>query len=220
MARRARTATTAALTVTAALLLSACGGGSEAKSGDIKGAETGAGSPSASVPATAGGSGPDISVPKDLKLDLDFDKPSDTKQSAALTDAQNYLRALVHGLAAQNPDDPGYQYYSVSGGQAAQYAKSQIQSWVKGGWTPYGTDRYYDGNITTLSGGKRVLVKFCENQAKFYGKEIKTGKILYTKESLNSYLKYSLLMMPPSGSSTNWKASVIEVVGKAKECQA
>jgi hypothetical protein len=48
---------------------------------------------------------------------------------------------------------------------------------------------------------------------------IKTGKVLYTPENLDSYLKYSLLMFPPSGPSSAWKAQVIEVAGKAKECQ-
>ncbi|MEU5341012.1 hypothetical protein AB0H18_09270 [Streptomyces sp. NPDC020766] len=216
MARRTVT-TAAALAATAAILLTACGGGDDSSSDGIKGADKGSSSPSASASATASGS-PDISVPDDLDLVFDFDQPSDAKHAAALTDAQNYLRALNHGLAEQAPDDPAYQYYSA--GQAAQYAKQQIQTWVKGGWTPTGTDKFYDEDVNTLSDGKGVLVRFCENQAKYYGKEIKTGKTLYTKESLKSYLKYSVLMLPPSGSSKVWKASIIEVVGKAKECKA
>ncbi|WP_227025866.1 hypothetical protein [Streptomyces fodineus] len=204
------------MTATAALLLTACGGGGGGRTDGIKGADGGSSSPSSS--ATTGGDGPDVSVPKDLNLVFDFTKPSDAKQAAALTDAENYIRALKHGIVKQDPNDPAYQYYS--GGQAAQYAKSQIQAWVKGGWTATGTDKYYDAKATTMSGGKRVLVAFCRNQAKFYGKEIKTGKILYTKESLGSYEKFSLLMFPPSGSSDAWRAQVAEVVGNAKECQS
>lgn len=216
MARRALTATT--LAATAALLLTACGGGGDKSPDDIKGADTGAGSPSASASATAGGDRPDVSVPSDVKLVFDFDQPSDAGQAAALGDAQNYLRALNHGIVKQDPNDPAYQYYA--GGQAAKYAKQQIEAWVKGGWTPTGTDRFYKSDVTPLGGGKRVLVRFCENQAKFYSKEIKTGKVLYTAENLDSYLKYSVLMYAPSGSSTAWKAQVVEVAGKAKECRA
>ncbi|MEV0639185.1 hypothetical protein AB0I77_30480 [Streptomyces sp. NPDC050619] len=158
-----------------------------------------------------------MSVPKDFKLIFDFDKPSDAKQASALSDAQNYIRALKHGISKQDPNDPAYQYYS--NGQAAQYAKSQIQAWVKGHWTVTGTDKYYDAGVTTLSGGKRELVTFCRNQGKSYSKEIKTGKILYTEENADSYVKYQLLMYPPTGSSKAWKASVVEVKERAKECQ-
>ncbi|WP_309475048.1 hypothetical protein [Streptomyces parvulus] len=81
MARRALTMTTAAFTATAALLLTACGGSDESSPEDIKGA--GGGSPSASASAsgdTADVKRPDVSVPGDLKLVFDFEKPSDTDE--------------------------------------------------------------------------------------------------------------------------------------------
>ena len=154
MARRALTTTTAAFATTAALLLTACGGSDDKSSDDIKGADKGSSSPSASASATAGGDGPDLVLPKDFKLVFDFDKPSDAKHSAALADAQNYMRAMYHGIVAQDPEDPAYQYYSDA--QGAQYVKSQIQAAVKGGWTITGTDKYYDAETTTLSGGITV----------------------------------------------------------------
>jgi hypothetical protein len=208
----------ATFAATAALTLTACGGGDDSSStDDIKEADTGASSPSASASESADADRPDVSVPKDLKLVFDFDKPSDAKHAAALADAQNYIRALDHGIAEQDPNDPAYQFYSAA--QAAQYAKSQIEAWVKGKWTVTGTDRYYDEEVTTLNDGKGVLVTFCRNQAKFYSKEIETGKILYTEENLESYQTFRLLMVPPSGSAEVWKTGNIEVIGKAKECQ-
>jgi hypothetical protein len=219
VARRALTTTAAAFTATAALLLTACGGGGDDKSSDdIKGADSGAKSPSASASDAAGVDRPDVSVPKDLKLVFDFDEPSDAKHAAALADAENYVKAMYHGIAAQDPNDPAYQFYSD--GQAEKYVKSQIQTWVKGGWAPTGTDQYYDAETTTLTGGKRVLVTFCENQGKAYSKDVKTGKILRGEENLDSYLKHRLLMVPSSGSPQVWKVQVIEVIGKAKECRA
>ncbi|MEV2233989.1 hypothetical protein AB0H69_36170 [Streptomyces phaeochromogenes] len=217
MARHTVT-TAAALAASAALLLTACGGSDDKSSDDIKGADKGSSSPSASASATTGGDGPDLGLPKDFKLVFDFDKPSDAKHAAALADAQNYVRAMYHGIVAQDPEDPAYQYYSDA--QGAQYVKSQIQAAVKGGWTITGTDKYYDAETTTLSGGKRVLVTFCENQAKAYSKEIKTGKVLRAEENPDSYLKHRLLMVPSSGSPQIWRVQVIEVLGKAKECQA
>ncbi|MGW7203825.1 hypothetical protein [Streptomyces sp. NPDC054837] len=215
MARRALPVTAAAFAMTATLLLTACGGGDGGSPDDIKGAGTGAGSPSASASTPAGA--PDISVPKDLDLVFDFDEPSDAKHAAALVAAQNYIRALDHGIDQQDPNDPAYRYYSLN--QAAQYAKSQIETWKKGGWTVTGTDKYYDEEVSTLSGGQGVLVKFCRNQAKFYGKEIKSGKVLYSEENLASYQTFRLRMIPPSGSSEVWRAFTIEVIGKAKECR-
>ncbi|OUD03448.1 hypothetical protein CA983_09670 [Streptomyces swartbergensis] len=200
-------------------MLTACGGGGDDKSSDdIKGADSGTKSPSASASGSAEVDRPDVSVPKDLKLVFDFDEPSDAKHAAALADAENYVKAMYHGIAAQDPNDPAYQFYSD--GQAEQYVKSQIQTWVKGGWAPTGTDQYYDAETTTLTGGKRVLVTFCENQGKAYSKDIKTDKILRTEENADSYLKHRLLMVPSSDSPQVWKVQVIEVIGKAKECRA
>jgi hypothetical protein len=216
VARRALTTTAAVFATTAALLLTACGGGDDTSADDIKGADAGS-SPSASASGPAGAGRPDVSVPKDLKLVFDFDKPSDAKQAAALSDAENYIRALKHGIAAQDPDDPAYRFYSVA--QASQYAKSQIEAWVKGGYTVYGTDKYYDDEVAAMSNGKGVVVSFCRNQAKSYSKSIKTGKVHYTEENADSYQKFRLLMVPPSGDSEVWKAATTEVLGKAKECQ-
>ena len=214
------TVTVTTLTATAALLLGGCGGGDgDSSPGGIKGAgsasASAAASASASVSVSAGA--PDVSVPDDLDLVFDFAKPSDARSAAALADAENYIRALDHGIAAQDPEDPAYKYYSD--GPAAEYAKSQIKAWVKGSWTVTGTDQYSNAETTTLS-NKNVVVTFCRNQAKFYSKEIKTGKILYTEESPSSYQKFTLLMNPPSGSSQAWKAMAVEVKGEVEECGA
>ncbi|WP_328873158.1 hypothetical protein OHT76_25335 [Streptomyces sp. NBC_00287] len=215
MARR--TLTTTAATLAATLLLSACGGGGDDSSDDIEGADKGSSSPSASASAAADVERPDVSLPGDLKLVFDFDKPSDADEAAALDDAANYIRALKHGIVAQDPNDAAYQFYSRGG--AAKYAKTQIDAWVDGGWTATGEDRYYDAVTSKSDDAKAVLVTFCRNQAKSYSKNIETGKITYTKESLDSYLKYRVLMQPSVDSPQVWQARQIEVAGKAKECQ-
>ncbi|MEV0014135.1 hypothetical protein [Streptomyces tendae] len=218
MARSALTMTAATFAATAALLLTACGG-EDSSPEDIKGAETGAStsSPSASASGTADVKRPDVSLPEDLKLVFDFEKPLDAEQAAALEDAANYIRALDHGIAQQDPNDPAYQFYSTGG--AEKYAKSQIEAWVKDGWTVTGDDRYFDASIDPMGEGKSVLVSFCRNQAKFYSKKVKTGKVNYTEENLDSYQKFSLLMSPSEASATVWQARQIEVQGRVKECK-
>ncbi|MCX4548994.1 hypothetical protein [Streptomyces sp. NBC_01500] len=217
MARRTPTIA-AALAVGAAVLLTACGGSSDNSSSDkIKGAGEGSKSPSASASTSTGDGRPDVSVPADLHLNFDFDKPSDAAKAGAVADAENYIRALKHGIVKQNPDDPAYQFYS--GPAASRYAKSQIQAWVKGGWTPTGTDHYFNAEANPVGASKSLLVTFCRDQAKSFGRSVKTGKIKYVSESLDDYEKFSLLMAPSKENSKLWKTQQIEVQGRVKECR-
>lgn len=222
MARRAPKTTAAALTAAAALLLTACGGGGNDASDDIEGAGKGAGSPSASASggsASADVERPDVSVPKDLDLVFDFEKPSDQDSAAALQDATNYIRALNHGITKQDPNDPAFQFYSS--GQASQYAHSQIKEYVDGGWTLTGRDRYYDAEISPGDESekvKTVSVTFCEDQSKVFGKEVKSEKVHRTKESLASYQKFTLLMTSVKDNPV-WRAQQVTVEGKAEACR-
>ncbi|MGI5427837.1 hypothetical protein [Streptomyces sp. CA-179760] len=215
MARRALTTTAATLTAAAALLLTACGGGDDTSSEDIKGAGSGANSPSASPSAVSGQ--PDVGLPSDLKVEFDIPKPSDARHATALDSAEKYILALNHGITAQDPEDPAYRFYSL--GNAAKYAKSQIQAWVDDGWTATGTDSYYQGRTDDVGTSDGVLVTMCRDQGKFYGKNVETKKIRYTKESLTDFQEFRLLMKPPQGSQKVWKVLQIEVQGRVADCR-
>ncbi|MFB7929303.1 hypothetical protein ACFC4C_09355 [Streptomyces sp. NPDC056039] len=215
MARRALTTTAATLTATAALMLTACGAGDDTPPDDIKGAGTGANSPSASPSDVSGR--PDVSLPSDLEVEFDITKPSDTRHAGALDSAKNYILALNHGITAQDPEDPAYQFYSL--GNATKYAKSQIKAWVDDDWTATGTDSYYQGRTDDVGTSDGVLVTMCRDQGKFYGKNVKTKKIRYTKESLNDFQEFRLLMKPPQGSQKVWKVLQIEVQGRVEDCR-
>ncbi|MFI6371605.1 hypothetical protein [Streptomyces sp. NPDC050546] len=220
MARRALTTTAAVFATTAALLLTACGGGGDS-SDDIEGADQGASSPSASASRSTPTDvdRPDVRLPDDLDLVFDFEKPSDQDSAAALEDAANYIRALNHGITKQDPADPAFQFYSS--GQAAQYANSQIKEYVDGGWTLTGKDRYYQAEINPVDESEKVKtvnVTFCEDQSKVYGKEVKSEKIHRTKESLDSYQKFTILMASVQGKPV-WRAQQVTVEGKAQECR-
>ncbi|MET9531624.1 hypothetical protein ABZY02_13780 [Streptomyces sp. NPDC006649] len=216
MARRTPTIA-AALAVSAALLLTACGGSSDDASKDkIKGADEGTKSASPN-PSGSGTGKPDLSLPKDVKLDISWNETSDPEQQAALRGVSNYLRAFKHGLVKQDPDDPAYKAYAV--GPAAEYTRTQIKQWVAGGWTPTGTDRFYKSQTKESDSTKAVVVTFCRNQSKAYGRSVKTGKVYHTKESLDSYQLYQMYMKPSKASSETWQAQTIQVFGKAKQCQ-
>jgi hypothetical protein len=217
VARSALTITAATFTATAALLLTACGGGGDdSSSDDIKGAETGASSSAPSASAS-GADRPDVSLPADLKVDFDVSEPSDERHAAALGNAKNYILALNHGITAQDPEDPAYQFYAL--GNAAKYAKTQIQAWVDDEWTATGTDSYYKARTDDVSDSGGVLVTMCRDQSEFFGKNVKTNKVKYTEGSLNDYQEFRLLMKPPQGSQKIWKVLQIEVQGRVKECR-
>lgn len=220
MTRCAPKMTAAELTVAAALLLTACGGGGDGSSDGIGKAGKGTGGPAASAsgPASTGVERPDVSVPKDLDLVFDFEEPSDQNSAAALEDAANYLRALNHGITKQDPADPAFRFYSS--GRAGQYAHAQIKEYADGGWTLTGTDRYYDAEINSRDKTekiKTVSVTFCEDQSKVFGREVKSEKVHRTKESPASYQKFTLLMASVKDNPV-WRAQRITVVGEAAAC--
>ncbi|MFI0039696.1 hypothetical protein ACH4NS_29935 [Streptomyces mutabilis] len=218
MARSALTITAATFTATAALLLTACGGGGDdSSSEDIKGADTGAGSSSPSASASTAADRPDLSLPTDLKVDFDAPQPSEDRHAAALDNAKNYILALNHGITAQDPEDPAYQFYSL--GNATEYARQQIQAWVEDEWTATGTDSYYKTRTDDVSDSGGVLVRMCRDQSEFFGKNVKTDKVKYTQGSLNDYQEFRLLMKPPQGFQEIWKVLQIEVQGRVKECR-
>ncbi|MFF4291847.1 hypothetical protein ACFY0R_42250, partial [Streptomyces sp. NPDC001633] len=84
----------AALAATSALLLTACGSGDDKASDNdkIAGADQGAKTPTASVsasgaPAEDKPDGVDVSLPKDVNLVFDWEKPKDKNEAAAMDDA-------------------------------------------------------------------------------------------------------------------------------------
>ncbi|MFC8129047.1 hypothetical protein [Streptomyces sp. NPDC057302] len=214
MARRTLPAVTA-LVAGAALLLTACGGGGSDGSADkIEGAGGGSEKAKSSAPANPGK--PDVSLPSDLKVEFDSSKSSDPRHAAAQENAENYIRALNHGITAQDPKDPAYRFYSL--GNATRYAQEQITSWVDDKWTATGTDSYYRAK-TDKVGTAGVLVTMCRDQSKFYGKNVETEKIKHTKPSLDDYQEFRLLMKQPAGSAKIWKVLQIEVEGRVKGCR-
>ncbi|MGI5427834.1 hypothetical protein [Streptomyces sp. CA-179760] len=220
MARRTLEATAATLTAAAALLLTACGSGAEPPE-EPKGArETGTRSASPTGTKRTHAERPDVSLPKDLDLVFDFDRPSDQDSATALDDAANYIRALNHGITKQDPEDPAFQFYSS--GQAAQYAHSQIKEYADGGWTLTGQDRYYQAEAKPFDESQKVKtisVTFCEDQSKVYGKEVKSEKIHRTRESLASYQRFTVLLAFVKG-KPGWRAQQVTVEEEAEECRS
>jgi hypothetical protein len=214
----------AALAATAALLLTACGSGDDKSSDNdkIAGADQGAETPKESAEPSAARAedkpdGVDVSLPKDMNLVFDWDKPKDKNEAAAMDDAANYLRAIYRGVDKRTTKDAAVTAYAT--GEGLHYAQVQINEWIKGGWTATGTLRHYDATTRSAANGKSVEVAFCADSGKFYGKEIKTDKILETKPSIEDFDYFKIVMVKfPTGTDL-WQASKVFVETKATKCQ-
>lgn len=214
-----------ALAAATALLLTACGSGDDGESKDtdkIAGADQGSAKPkkspdSSGAPAEDKPDGVDVSLPKDMDLVFDWDKPKDKKEAAAMDDAANFFRAIYRGVDKRTAKDAAVSAYGT--GEGLHYAKTQIDGWIDGGWTADGTLRHYQATTRSTANGNSVEVAFCADASKFYGKEIKTGKILKTEKSLKDFDYYRLVMVKyPTGDSL-WQASKVFVETKAEKCQ-
>ncbi|MEV7195320.1 hypothetical protein AB0N81_26470 [Streptomyces sp. NPDC093510] len=216
---------TAALAATAALLLTGCGSGDDGGSKDkdkIAGADDGSAKPKKSAdpsgaPAADKPDGVDVSLPKSMNLVFDWAKPKDKDEAAAMNDAANFFRAIYRGVDKRTDKEAAVTAYATGGG--LHYAKTQINSWIDGGWTADGTLRHYQATTRSTPNGKSVEVAFCADASNFYGKEIKTGKILKTEKSIKDFDHYKIVMVKyPTGGGL-WQASKVFVETKAEKCQ-
>ncbi|CAL9475704.1 hypothetical protein [Streptomyces sp. enrichment culture] len=209
----------------ATLLLTACSGGEDSSndSDKIAGADTGSTEPSTSPTASQNASGlkrPKLTFPSDFRMEFDRAEPSDAKQAAALHDAENFVRAINYGIVQQDMEHSAYKFYSTPGGSAQAYAKKQIQQYVDGGWTITGVQRYTRANVEMAGDGSRASVTFCDDDSKFYGKEVKTQKVLKTEPSDKDYYFFEIVMTASKDAKGLWTAETIEVQEEATQCKA
>ncbi|MFI5565823.1 hypothetical protein ACIA6T_00285 [Streptomyces sp. NPDC051740] len=213
-----------AFAATATLMLTACGGGDD-KSGDsdkIAGADQGTEKPSKSAdpsgaPAQDKPDGVDVSLPADMNLVFDWEKPEDENEAAAIEDAANYVRAIYRGVDKRTTEDAALVAYST--GDGLKYARTQIDARLEGDWTATGTRRHYQATTRSASNGNSVEVAFCVDSSKFYSKEVKTGKVLKGTPSITDFDYFKIIMVKyPTGEGL-WQASKVYVEGKAAKCQ-
>ncbi|MEU2964729.1 hypothetical protein ABZ687_07100 [Streptomyces ardesiacus] len=214
----------AALVASAALLLTACGGGDDKSSDNdkIAGADQSTETPKesatpSSAPAEDKPDGVDLSLPKDMNLVFDWKKPEDKNEAAAMDDTANFFRAIYRGVDKRTAKDAAVAAYSTGGG--LKYAQTQIDAWIEGGWTATGTLRHYDVTTRSADNGTSVEVAFCADSSKFYGKEIKTNKVLTTEPSIKDFDYYKIIMTKYPTADDLWQASKVFVETKAEKCQ-
>ncbi|MEU6125926.1 hypothetical protein [Streptomyces sp. NPDC047123] len=182
---------TAALTASAALLLTSCGSDDKPKDDDkIAGAEQGdEKSTPPSEPAKAAADRPEIELPADLTYEFEWSKTGDKKKDAVLADTEQYLKAVDLAIAEQKPLHKAYRFYSE--GDAAAGSQKFVQEYVDYQDRITGTKRYFNARVD-VTGGRTAGLVYCEDQRKAHNKSLKTGKTAKAAApSKDDYVLYS-----------------------------
>ncbi|MEV8566584.1 hypothetical protein AB0436_13575 [Streptomyces sp. NPDC051322] len=182
----------AALATAAALLLTACGGGSDkSKDSDkIAGADTGASksaSPSPSASTAPGVKRPKITLPSDISYTFDWPKTGNKDKDAILSDGEQSIKAVDMAIAKQKSADPAYEFYYE--GEAAAGTEVFVKKYVDHKARTTGHYRFYSDSVTINKDGTAAF-SYCEDQSKAYVKYLKDGKVAKTPVTKKSYVSY------------------------------
>ncbi|MGW6026443.1 hypothetical protein [Streptomyces sp. NPDC055099] len=210
---------TAALAATAALLLTACGGGdgdNDSNKDKIAGADQGGAKKSASPSASpdADVARPKITLPKDDILKFEDAKTGDAKKDAVLADNAERHRAIDAAIIKGDPSSEAVQFYSE--GDAAASAVQWIKTTVDDGYSVTGTVRFYDRNVQFRSDGSARLT-YCGDESKWFGKDRKTNKAEKTPVTSKSYVFYDASLK--KSSEGVWKTTAVSSERGATQCQ-
>jgi len=192
MSKRPTTVAAACLATATALLLSACGGGSDSKDegkDKIAGADTGSRSASPSASASDDGiDRPKVQLPEGDELVFTPEGGGEAKADAVLRDNAEYLRAIDEAIGDQNPKSKAVAFYSKN--LAYLGSVDWISGFVKDGTTVTGTVRFFDRKVKFSKDGSAGLT-YCADESKGYTKDVKTGKTNVTAVTKNSYVLYN-----------------------------
>ncbi|MFY1678267.1 MULTISPECIES: hypothetical protein [unclassified Streptomyces] len=215
--------TAAALTLTATLL-TACGADqSTTDDTPIAGADqspTPTTESETSTPTPSPENAPDgvdLSLPDDINLLFEWDTPDDQNEAAALEDAANYMRAIYRGVSQRTAAEPAVANYAKDHG--IEYARTQIDARLEGGWTATGTKRFSQSATRSAPNGDVVEVTFCSDSTYFYGKEVDTGKVLKTEPSIVDFSHYKIVMIEHPSLEGLWQAAQVFVEPEAEKCR-
>ncbi|MEV6952647.1 hypothetical protein [Streptomyces sp. NPDC051183] len=186
-----RTLPVAVAAAATALLLTSCGGGSGKADDKIAGADgssaPSSASPSASPSDTAGR--PKITLPADFKNEFEGWTTGDPVKDALLADIGQAIGSVDAAIASDEAESPAVPFYHK--GDALIGASTWIAKLKNDGLTPTGTTRYYKASIEMFD-DKSAGVLYCSDEGKAFAKERKTGKVLTTPVTANSYTRYTV----------------------------
>lgn len=181
----------AALTATAALLLTACGGSDDKpKANDkIAGADEGdkkSASPSTSSTGSVGR--PKVELPADVKDAFEGWKTGDPTKDAALADTAARIDATNEAIVRGDTDAPALPFYYRD--KALADAVEWVQAYVDADLAFTGTTRYFAPEVT-LADGESATVVYCSDESRGFNKNRKTGKVDKTPSTESPFVLYN-----------------------------
>ncbi|MFE0174889.1 hypothetical protein ACFWZ2_21445 [Streptomyces sp. NPDC059002] len=196
----------AALTASAALLLTACGGSDDSKDNDkIAGADTGSEKSASSSPSVSadGAKRPEIKLPKTFQANFEGWTNSDPKLQAILDDGKGRLRAGYAAIMAGDPQFSAMKFYTTG------TARKSGAEWVKTykDLTLKGSVRVFNPQVHVSNEGFGVLF-YCVDEAKGYTRNLKTGKVAGTPEGENPKIQYRTRL--DRNAQGVWQTSTVE----------
>ncbi|MFF1377038.1 hypothetical protein [Streptomyces sp. NPDC058308] len=177
----------AALTISAASILVACGGsgGSEGGAG-IVGADEGG---SASVSPSSGGGlkRPVINLPESFQVSFEGWTNSDPKLQRILDDGKEELRAEYAAIVQGDPASGAVEFYNS--GASLKSARKWIRGFVDEDHTLVGRGRVFNPQVHISNEGFGVLF-YCVDESHGRTKDRKTGKEAGTPKGTSPRLQY------------------------------
>ncbi|MFF9337252.1 hypothetical protein [Streptomyces albogriseolus] len=191
MARRAFITSAAALTAATALLLTGCGG-DDSSPDDIKGADAGSESPSASASTAPGAKRPDITLPSTFRLTFQDWKSEEPEKQAVLNDGKEELRSGYAAIIANDLDSEALVFYHTESGL------SQAQQWIKTytdkNLTVIGDLPVFDPDVVLGSGGDNAVLNYCTDESKASTRNLKSGEVEGNPPGTDPEVFYSVSM--------------------------
>ncbi|WP_031524872.1 hypothetical protein [Streptomyces sp. NRRL F-5123] len=208
--------------VSAALLLSACGG-SKKDDGKIKdpGADVSTSAPAptsssaAPSPTATGVKRPTItSFPADAKDVFEDQHTGDATKDAVLADNQQWVMALDDGIFQGTAATKALSFYTV--GPANDTVTLYVNGYLSKNYTWTGTVRFFDRKVTILGTGHASVI-YCSDESKAFLKNRKTGKVDNTPTTSDSYVLYNTDLK--KNAQGVWQTDGMLQDRGAKQCQ-
>ncbi|WP_328469068.1 hypothetical protein [Streptomyces sp. NBC_00448] len=215
MAPRTKFSAAAGTLTAAALLLTACGGGHDKKIASSPTPSDTTASQTTAPPTTpaADPSAPTFDLPSDVKITIDPDTTGDKTKDAILRDQAYGLEATYVAVTKPDKNFPLFTHYFIE--DAVETWSESIDTMKKNHHTITGTVHYYDRKVTI--GSKTAGVTFCEDQRNLYDKDTRTGKVVTTTPSANSYIFHTSLMRKAKDGT--WQTATYVSQRGAARCQ-
>jgi hypothetical protein len=184
-----------AVTASAVMLLSACGGDSTS-SDKIPKVDTGSPSTSASASvvasasptATVSAGRPTITFPSYAKDVFEGQHTGDPVKDAVLADNEQFVRSVDDAIFQGSTKTAALGFYST--GKGLENSITYVQGALAKGYTWTGTVRFFDRKVTLLGKG-RASVIYCSDESKEFPEHRKTGKIDNVPTTADSYVLYN-----------------------------